>query len=293
MRRILLTVFALLIAVFANAGWIPFVNKNGVYKPFDEKTDIVKTFVQTDKCPKGSFNYYRSCLGYLDGEVVSHFNDECYFIALNVFSNDVIFIIPQDTTKTTLTQQEVDSYLAGYKIDEGEFARKLRDGVEEKSIRQSFVEMTLGIKAENGILKDELHGYTYSFKNGLLVGYESDDGLSEDAKDIKASYPRIFDKIETNAKRHYGAAPSLVAKYINGQCKYFRTIDMTYLRTASNSTINYNYALLYCVLYSGVSLDDFMFLVPDAELSSSVNNYIIMSYGNYMFTFKDKVLIKM
>ena len=68
---------------------------------------------------------------------------------------------------------------------------------------------------------------------------------------------------------------------------------MSYLRMASNPNINYNYALLYSIFNAGVKLDDFTFYVPEAQLSSSVNNYIIMSCGSYMFTFKDNVLIKM
>ena len=292
MRKSVLFLCALFVSTVVYAGWMPLVNKNGTFRPFDEKTDIVSTFVQTENCPKGSFNYYRSCLGYSDYEILSHYNDKCYFIALNAFNNEVVFIIPKDTTITTLTQQEVNDYLAGYSIDEGTFARNLNDGVEKKTIRQSFVEKSLDKKAVENSLVDEVHGYTYTFRNGILVNYESADGLNKDAKDIKASYPQIFSRMEANAKRHYGSSSLLVADYLNGQCKYFRIIDMKYLRMASNSNINYNYALLYSVLYDGITLDEFTFLVPEAQISSSVNNYIIMSCGNYMFTFKDKVLMK-
>ena len=293
MKRIILTFAALLIATFAIAEFRPFVNKGGVYKQFDEKIDVVKTYVPTEDCPKGSFNYYRSCLGYLDGEVASYYSDKCDFFALNIFNNDVIFVIPKDTTKTQLTQQDVNNYLAGYKIDEMKFAQKLRDGVKDKSIRQRFVEESLGMKAQNNELKDEERGYTYIFQNGFMIDYKSHDGLNEDAKDVKVNFPQIFSRIKSNASKYYGESPTLMTEFINGQCKYFRTIEMSYLRSASNPTINYNYALLYCVFYSGVNLDDFMFFVPDAKIASSVNNYIIMSCGSYVFTFKDKVLVKM
>ena len=58
------------------------------------------------------------------------------------------------------------------------------------------------------------------------------------------------------------------------------------------SNINYNFALLYCILYDGMALDEFSFLVPGSELSSSINNYVIMKFGTYIFTFKDNVLVK-
>ena len=253
----------------------------------------MSTFVPTDKCPKGSFNYYRNCLGYLEGEVISHYNDECYFIALNAFNNEIIFIIPKDTTKTALTQDEAKKLLGDFSIDEGTFTRNLDEGIKDKSIGQAFVEKSLGIKAVNNVLEDSLHGCTYTFKEGHLVEYKSHDGLTYEAKDIKSNHPQIFSRIESNAKLHYGTSPPLMAEYINGQCKYLRRIDMNYLRMAASSNINYNYALLYCVLYDGVSLDEFSFLVPGATLTSSVTNYIIMSYGHYVFTFRDKKLVKM
>ena len=127
-------------------------------------------------------------------------------------------------------------------------------------------------------------------EHGVWINY---DGLNEDAKDVKVNFPQIFSRIKSNASKYYGESSTLMTEYINGQCKYFRTIEMSYLRSASNPTINYNYALLYYVFYSGVNLDDFMFFVPDAKIASSVNNYIIMSCGSYVFTFKDKVLVKM
>jgi len=293
MKKIILFISAMFIASITNAaGFKPLINKNGTYVPFDEKTDIVPGFKTSEKSPKGSINYYRSCLGYGNGEIITHFNDACYVIALNAFNNEVIFIIPKDTTKTSLTQQEVNRYLAGYSPNASDFASNLKSGVEDGSIRQVFVEKSLGVKADNYTLTDNVHGFTYAFKDGILSSYKSNDGYSDDAIDVKENYPQIFAKILTNARVHYGASKLAVNEYVNGQCKYFRRINFSYLRQASNSNINFNYALLYCILYEGMGLDEFTFLVPNAEISSSLNNYVIMSCGNYMFTFKDKVHVK-
>lgn len=293
MKKIILFISAMFIASITNAaGFKPLINKNGTYVPFDEKTDIVPGFKPSEKSPKGSINYYRSCLGYGNGEIITLFNDACYVIALNAFNNEVIFIIPKDTTKTSLTQQEVNRYLAGYSPNASDFASNLKSGVEDGSIRQVFVEKSLGVKADNYTLTDNVHGFTYAFKDGILSSYKSNDGYSDDAIDVKENYPQIFAKILTNARVHYGASKLAVNEYVNGQCKYFRRINFSYLRQASNSNINFNYALLYCILYEGMGLDEFTFLVPNAEISSSLNNYVIMSCGNYMFTFKDKVHVK-
>ena len=272
--------------------WTLFINKNGNYVVFDEKTDIVHGYIQSENCPKGSFNYYRSCLGYLDGEVISHYNNYFDFIALNLFNNGVIFVIPKDTKKKTISKQEVDKYLAGYSPSSSDFARHLQKGVDNKSIRQTFVEESLGVKASDNRITDKFHGYTYIFENGVLANYENKNGLSYEALYVKDNYPQVFNRIQENARKYYNNAEISVARFINGQCKYFYNTDLTYLKMAANPQINYNYAMLYCIFYAGTRLEEFTFLVPEAELSSSVSEYIIMSCGNYLFTFKDKVLIK-
>lgn len=293
MKKFIILFWAMLItSTLSAAGFKPLINKNGTYVPFDETKDIVEGYKPSANCPKGSINYYRSCLGYGNGEVITHFNDACYVIALNAFNDNVIFILPKDTTIKSLTQQEVIRYLAGYKPNSSDFASNLKTGVEDGSIRLSFVENALGIKAENNVLTDNIHGFTYTFENGILKSYKSNDGFSDDAIDVKENYPQIFAKILTNARINYGTSKLAITEYVNGQCKYFRSINISYLRQASNSNINYNYALLYCILYEGMGLDEFTFLVPNAEISSSLNNYVIMSCGNYMFTFKDKVHVK-
>ena len=293
MKKYLLFFLVILIASIVNAaGFKPLINKNGTYVPFDEKTDIVIGFKASDKSPKGSINYYIRCLGYGNGEVITHFNDACYVIVLNAFNNEVIFILPKDATKTSLTQQDVNRYLAGYSPNTSDFAGNLKSGVEDGSIRQVFVEKSLGVKADNNTLTDNVHGFTYTFKDGILSSYKSNDGFSNDAIDVKENYPQIFAKILTNARVSYGTSKLAITEYVNGQCKYFRRINFSYLRQASNSNINFNYALLYCILYEGMGLDEFTLLVPNAEISSSLNNYMIMSCGNYMFTFKDKVHVK-
>lgn len=292
MKKSLLFFIAAFTSLVAFAGVNPLINKNGTYVPFNEKTDIVSGFESSEECPKGSINYYRSCLGYENGEVIIHFNDAWDVFALNAFNNEVIFILPKDTTKTSLTQQEVYKYLAGYKPNASEFASNLKSAVEDRSIRKTFVEKSLGVTAVNNVLTDETHGFTYTFQDGTLISYKSRDGLSDDAIDVKENFPQVYSKIMSNARIYYGASKFAITEYVNGQCKYFRRINVSYLRQAYNSNINYNFALLYCILYEGMELDEFTFLVPNAEISSSLNNYVIMSCGNYMFTFKDKIHVK-
>lgn len=284
----LVTSLMLMFAVLANAA--VFVNKNGTFVLFNDSTDIVKGFTPSDNCPKGSFNYYRSCLGYEDGEVIFHFSDGTYNFGLNLFNNEVIFVMTRDTSKTTLTQQEISNSLACDIPDANDFLIALQRGI--NNIRLTFVEKSLGVTAINNILTDDIHGYTYTFENDVLINYKNNNGLSEDAIFVKEYLSQIFNKILINARDHYGTSSKFYTEYINGQCKYLLRIDTNYLRQAYSTNINYNFALLYCILYEGMGLDEFSLLVPNAEISSSVHNYVIMSYGTYIFTFKDNVHIK-
>lgn len=270
-----------------NAEWKPFINKGGEYKLFDEKTDIVPAFKQSEECPKGSFNYYTCCLGYAIGEVNSYFAEKEGVVALNAFNDHVLFVLPMDENKSSLTQKEVDKMMSKYEFKADDFTRNLQRGIEKKSIRQSFVEESLGVKAENNSINDDVHGYTYTFNNGVMVNYKNNSGYSDDAIFIKEHLPNFFETFERNAKRYYAISSTIVA-YINGQCKYLMVMPQSYIKKAPNS----NYALLYCILHEGMTLDEFNLLVPEAEISSSIGNYINMSCGNYLFTFKDKVLVK-
>lgn len=286
MKKIILTLLTMLVVANASAEWKPFINKGGVYKLFDE-TDIVPSFKPADDCPKGSFNYYTYCLGYATGEVISYFAEKEGVVALNAFNNEVLFVLPMDENRTTLTQKEVDKMMEKYEPKADDFTRNLKSGLEKKSIRQTFVEKSIGVKAINNAIKDDIHGYTYIFSNGFMVEYKNNSGYSDDAIFIKENLPNYFEKFERNAKKYY-AMNSAVIAYINGQCKYLMVMPQSYINKAPNS----NYALLYCILKEGMSLDEFNLLVPEAEISSNVGNYVVMAYGNYIFTFKDKILVK-
>lgn len=293
MKKNLFFVVVLFVSTIVSAaGFEPFIKKNGSYVKFNENTDIVPGFVESETCKKGSFNYFRACLGYGNSEVITHFTDAFDVIAFNAFNNEIIMVIPSNSSKTSLTQNEVNLFLNGYKPSASDFASNLKSGVEDGSIRQSFVEESLGLTAENNTITDEVHGYVYTFENGILSNYKSLGGLSDDAVYVQEKFPQVYNKIRVNAITHYGQSKRTVSEYINGQCKYFMRINASYLRQAYNSSINYNFALLYSILYEGVSLDEFSFLVPGAEIKSSINNYVIMAYDTYIFTFKDNILTK-
>ena len=68
---------------------------------------------------------------------------------------------------------------------------------------------------------------------------------------------------------------------------------MNYLKQASSPAFNYNYALLYAVLYHKMTLDDFLFLMPTAEIVSAINEHVFIKYGAFVFPFKNEIMVTM
>lgn len=287
MKKSYIIIVMMLVCFTASAEWKPLINKGGVYKLFDENDVVSSTMKYENSFPKGSFNYYTYCLGYTMGEVTSYVVSGKAFIALNTFNNEVLFVLPLDENQTSLMQKEVDEMMEKYEPSMDDFLRNLNSGLKKKCIRQSYVEKSLGIKAKDNIIRDEIHGYTYVFNNGIMVEYNNNSGYSDDVIFIKEHLPKFFDIFESNARKYYVSSSAIVA-YVNGQCRYLMKIPQSYINKAPND----NYALLYCILEEGMSLDEFNLLVPEAKISSTVGNFIVMAYGNYIFTFKDKILVK-
>lgn len=288
MKKILLLLISIFIVISTYSHeWSVFVNKNGEFKLLNEKSDVVSS----SPYPQGSFAYYVNCLGYSDNEIINRTTQNLDFIGQNPFNEKIIFLMSRDTTKTDINTQDVQKYLSECgNFSRSDFIENLEEGIENKNIKMSFVEKSLGVKAYNNTIIDKMHGMVYYFEKGKLIRYKNDNGLAKEAEYVKAEFPYAYTKIESNAKKYYNSDIS-ITEYINGQCKYLMMIPVDYIGYCKNTDIDYNFALLYSILYNGISLDKFSFFVPTAELSSSVNNYIIMSYHNYIFTFKDKILI--
>lgn len=267
-----------------------FINKQGNYVLFNENTDIVSSFIQTNEFKKGSFRYYTRCLGYKDNEIISNFEDK-YAIGINSFNNEVIFIIIFDDNIKYINQDIINNkYLNNYKFESHDFISNLDDGIKNKSISLNFVKSSLNITDNNGIIIDNIHGFKYKFINGILVEYTNNTGLNKNSLYIKNRIPSIYNKIIHNSKEIYN---EINVEYINGQSDYFCNINTDYLKLASNPNINYNYCLLYCIIYGkGVSLEMFNKYVPGAEIYSNTGGYLIMSYNNFMFVFKNGQLVK-
>ena len=112
------------------------------------------------------------------------------------------------------------------------------------------------------------------------------------AQQEDSEFSKILEKIKANAKKYYGDSEEKMARYVEGQCRYYKHIVKSRLKLAEKPEFNYNYALLYATFCSGMKLDDFIFLVPEAERSFSLGNSTIMSCGAITFTFENNHLVR-
>lgn len=267
-----------------------YVNKNSTFKLFNKETDIVVKIKPSDDCPEYSFCYYRTVLGYLEEEVESIYdNDNFLFVAFNPFNNDILFVMSRELQDSSYSQEEIKKLVGDIKFSVSDFILNLKFGVKNKSIRQSYVEKSLGVKAVNGQIEDKVHGFTYTFTNGFMSDFVSESGYNFYALDAKELNPDLFELVQLQAKLYYESELSQI-EYINGQFKYWYLIPIAYMRQASN--YKYNFALLYSVLNEGIGMDEFSFLVPEAKIVSSMANYVIMRVGTNTFLFENKVLVK-
>lgn len=258
------------------------INHNGVYTDI-KQSDFVPNFIPSTDYPTGSFMFYVEALGYHNNELVSLFaNDSNSLIGINPFNNKIVFV---------MDDMSGDTKYDNYTVNENDFIDNLEDGIKNKSIRKSFIENSLNIKSNNNILIDNIHGIKYIFTDNILSEYISLDGLSKHAKYIKSKFPNIYNNILDNGKKYYEGAQ--LNSFINKQSEYLCSININYLKQASSPVFNYNYALLYAVLYHEMTLDDFLFLIPTSEIVSAINEYVVIEYGEFVFYFKNEIMVTM
>lgn len=264
-----------------------FVYNNGEYHEYNEINDGKYPFDATKtSAQKNSFTYYCIRLGYTSNEVFAKHYD-WGIIGFDLFTHKPLLVFGYYPDRT-IDITKISKLASNCDFDESDVFSILDNGIKEKNITQKRIEASLSLKAVNGTIIDKDNNIKYVFENGYLVKYESGDGYGKWAKYLRKNAPHIFSKIENNALVY--KIDSDKKKYINEQCEYFAKTNMSYLKQAVQ--FNYNYFLLYCVLYKpNITLVEFLFLVPEAQIYSTARNYLIVKVGLNVFTFKDNILI--
>lgn len=247
-----------------------------------------------------SYNNLLSYLGYSSGKY--YFwdeNRESITVFFKILSSDVIALLTEKDLGVSLSKEKVNRILNdnNYKYKEAYDAYDVEDdlkrGIKGKYLNVQFIESATHSKCVNNVIKDNLNGYEYHFKNGIMVSYKSLDGYNKWAKYYMGEW--WFSKLKEIAESKFTNEKDIVA-YINMQCDYCAEIERDWLYERNIKQYDYNFGLI-CIhnKYDKriFCLSEFNKIVENKAVNISPNsNYspvMIYNKNKYTFNFKDEL----
>lgn len=293
----LFIIFSILFSIFTttNAKTVTFVNKLGVFERIN--TDIFKKNPSKYGGQVGSFTHTAENLGYSPNEISgSCFAKVCgksVMVGVEPITKSIVFIMIIDEgncpEKLFFEDIKFEKDLIEY-FNDGEICSILDRGIKDKNIHLSTYEKIFHTKAINNKISCPKYGFTFIFKNGILVNYKTNDGLDTYGKYVKHGIPSLFNVLKTNAERKHSTYSDIV-KEINFQSKCACTMPTDNVRLSYDSPFNHNIALVWFALYGkGSSYMDFCFYVPEAKKFEEKGNKIVMKFKSLYFIFENKKL---
>jgi len=292
MRKILLLTLFFLISNTLFAITKVYIPKNGKY--------VLSGYKYTGS---SSINSCLNYLGYRKGTFYDWMTpDESIIVCFKILSTDIICIISDYDLGTEISKEKVSRLLNDNGFD---YSKKygayfveddLESGIKGKYLTLSFIEKATHVKAVNNKITDNLNGYEYTFKNGIMVSYKSLDGYNKWAKEYMGEW--WFSKLKEKAETKFSNKKDIVA-YINKQCDYCADVGFNWLTERKIKQYDYNFGLLcihynYNDLYNDdkriFSLSEFNRIVENEAINISPNsNYSpVMIYNRYKYTFNFK-----
>lgn len=236
----------------------------------------------------GTIGYIPTKLGYLNSEWYVWLSPNTDAVIFKSFTQTPICVlVNSDNAEPTISPAQFKSLISKFNYSEEFSVERQVKG----TIRKSFMEEALGIKARDNAIKDSINGYTYYFDNAFLLSAVPEDGLSEFARRAKGT--DIFNIIKANASIKHNNN-SDINREINFQFWCLANMPPEHFRLAYNGRYNYNIALIWFALYgveNNAKLSDFMFYVPDAETFDVSGDSIIMRWGSNIFVFENDILV--
>lgn len=241
-----------------------------------------------------SLNGICKSLGYSTSLFYSWFTDNNLMICFKVFSEDIICVVSNKNLGEKLVSTDVKEIMKKEGFDyEREFSvynreDLLKEGIEGEFLTQEFMEDVTHKKVNDNKLVDTKNDYTYYFKDGLLIDFNSNDGLVGFAKEMKGS--PVFNLVENNAKMIFTDKEQVI-KEINIQFKAFSNIPTNQLDIAKGSSYNYNFARYFIEnCRPKISYDEFMeYTNGQAELQDRSSSKKIFKYYDRVYNFEDDV----
>lgn len=280
-------------------------SKNGDYKEVELPEDN-----------NGSFDSIGEFLGYTPDKTYCYYGflsgtEDFDAILFKKLSKSIIGIISRKSYKN-LKQDDVNRFMKDfdYNFTYGSISREedLEDAIKNGTYSKEFICDVLDLPYEDfkdiDILTDLLNGFNYKFENGVLVGYNTLEGVEGYAKQFKEENPQFFQEVYDFAKENWGDDEEKVLYYVNGQLNSFAKIGGGFRNEILplfhiEGDYVYNFKILDVISNNqNISLDDFLFFTNgDARLinerESSIGTIYTYVYKNIFFMFtEDGTFIK-
>lgn len=296
MRKIILLSLFWIIANTIFAITKVYIPKNGKY--------VLSGYKYTGN---SSINSCLNYLGYRKGKFYFWMTpDESITICFKILSSDIICVISDYDFGSEISKEKVARILNDNGFDYSKeydayyIEEDLKEGIKGKYLTLSFIENATHVKAVNNKITDNLNGYEYSFKNGIMVSYKSIDGYNVWAKGYMNKW--WFSKLKEKAETKFSNKQDIIA-YINMQCDYCADSGESWLYDSIIKDFDYNFGLM-CIHYNYdnyyvddkriFTISEFNKIVENEAINISKNsNYSpIMLYKKkkYIFNFEDKLI---
>ncbi len=220
--------FSLLVAIISlnSSAWNIFVPNGDVYEQI-EVPDSVKSINDI-----GKYLGYDSPKYYVYGGDWKQDNRPIQYVLFKSLSSDILAVLCLDKT-TSLTAKDLNVFLKDYDYVDvySSTSREmdLEKAVQNKSFSKKFICEVLHLPyisyAVKNKITDSKNGYIYTFENGILVSWETSDGLNKWARSFKEKNPAWYDAMCDYARQYWGADnKSAILEEVNTQFDAFANL---------------------------------------------------------------------
>lgn len=211
--------------------------------------------------------------GYERNELdIDYRKDDGIFVGLwMLFTDDLMCIIRNDDK--IMTEDEVDKYSDAHYVDRYsiDIITDLEIGIENKTIRQAFLEDVFGKKSINKELT--ACGYKFFFENGYLSNF-----IFKYSDLVKIWTFDVFKKYYSGAKKYYGNNEDAIIKEIDRQAECLTCISLEILN--SNETRKLFAYSEYVVNFIAIAAYyDIVEITQSEFIDSTHGKYEILSIG--------------
>lgn len=220
----------------------------------------------------GSINDISLQLGYHPDQIHSYCanidDPKIIIVALEVFSNNIVFILSSGETVDEIDEKYVEKYMSVFDFKDVYTSYTteniLKNGLENRSLKIEFLSKIFDIDEpeDSGMFYIQKLGMNLYFIDGVLTDFETSDGLTTWSKFWRDNYPVKFKLYESIARLFWGEDVPMIINEINKQTEAWakipdlKTNQFLSLHKTKYGTINY-FMLYVCHYSKNISLQEF------------------------------------